>query len=745
MFAINHKLEITSQWAGVLSGGIAAAVALGTVLIWLWRLEAAPAATTELVDAAVESLARAQAEQWTAEQTARRISDPYPLPVRWQVTPRARATMPTWASIRGAPGAGSVPLDGTYDRVADIFTHSDTPDRLVVLGDPGAGKSMLVLALTVELLRLRAATDAVPVLLPVAGWDPNQPLDDWIADRLAANNRPLARAVQASDGTRRSLARELVAAGRILPVLDGLDEMNPASHAAALAAIANAPAGGLRFVLTCRTAPYENAVIDGGPLPGTPVIELQPLRPAEVTRYLLDGTDQPQPRWDAVISELTGSAASPLTHALSTPLMVWLARAVYHHRATAPTQLLTAAWATTQSGIEQYLLDRLIPAVYTSATGGHPARTSTQADQAHHYLTYLAEHLNTRQTYNLAWWQLHKALHRPLAELAGGLATGLMVGLTVGLVAGLPVDLRLGLGFGFGLAFALAFGLVSGLGIRLQAGLVGGLLASLLAWLLTRLTVYPAHRILPVYPEDKIEDWLVAGLAAGAAAGLLAGFAAARSGKDTLRSAKLIRPTSSTLLAGLVAGLIPTLVAGLAPALIYTFTPEPFLDIFSLDSQPGLPSELVTGFVDGLDVGLPAGLVAGLAFVVTLSRTVDDGEKAITPSVLLADDRSATWMGGASLAVAFGFAFVLVGQVILAAEPEKLLVVGLAVGLMAGLSGVWWRFCLTRLLLAAAGLTPLRLMTFLSEAHERGILRQAGGVYQFRHSRLQDRLANPHP
>jgi hypothetical protein len=40
-----------------------------------------------------------------------------------------------------------------------------------------------------------------------------------------------------------------------------------------------------------------------------------------------------------------------------------------------------------------------------------------------------------------------------------------------------------------------------------------------------------------------------------------------------------------------------------------------------------------------------------------------------------------------------------------------------------------------------AGRLPRRLMPFLEEAHERGVLRQAGQVFQFRHGFLQHRLA----
>jgi hypothetical protein len=37
--------------------------------------------------------------------------------------------------------------------------------------------------------------------------------------------------------------------------------------------------------------------------------------------------------------------------------------------------------------------------------------------------------------------------------------------------------------------------------------------------------------------------------------------------------------------------------------------------------------------------------------------------------------------------------------------------------------------------------TPVHLMDFLDDAHQRSVLRTVGPVYQFRHARLQDRLA----
>jgi hypothetical protein len=66
---------------------------------------------------------------------------------------------------------------------------------------------------------------------------------------------------------------------------------------------------------------------------------------------------------------------------------------------------------------------------------------------------------------------------------------------------------------------------------------------------------------------------------------------------------------------------------------------------------------------------------------------------------------------------------------------------GLAIGLTTALSRSWGAYLLSRAWLALRGHTPLRLNRFLEDAHRRGVLRQAGTIYQFRHARLPDRLS----
>jgi hypothetical protein len=79
------------------------------------------------------------------------------------------------------------------------------------------------------------------------------------------------------------------------------------------------------------------------------------------------------------------------------------------------------------------------------------------------------------------------------------------------------------------------------------------------------------------------------------------------------------------------------------------------------------------------------------------------------------------------------------------------LAIGAATAIMSGvifsfLHASWGSFAITRCWLAARRLLPLRLMEFLSDAHEqRGVLRQVGAIYQFRHAELQRHLADRDP
>jgi hypothetical protein len=155
---------------------------------------------------------------------------------------------------------------------------------------------------------------------------------------------------------------------------------------------------------------------------------------------------------------------------------------------------------------------------------------------------------------------------------------------------------------------------------------------------------------------------------------------------------------------------------------------------------------LLVGLIYGQPFGLAAGFAAGLAAPSDLDRTT-------IPEDLLRRDRTTALVTSSVVAVAVGFSFsnfTDVGlQTALMSQTWTWqlvaltfgLPVAIGVGLSLILASAWGRWQFARAWLAMTGRLPWRTMKFLQDAHRRGMLRQAGGVYQFRHARLQDRFS----
>ncbi|MGY5099489.1 NACHT domain-containing protein [Streptomyces sp. 900105245] len=655
------------------------------------RAEALP--TMDLKTAA-NQLTQAVENQWDDEAAIRRMNDPYPLPVGW------RAADPDlvepWEQVadlaRGWPGgppgdptqwpANAAGLAGADGQIGEVFAQRVPTRRLVVLGEPGSGKTMLLVRLLQDLINRRPDGGPVPVLFSLASWDPaHQPLKDYLAQQLRRDHAGLrASAPPAAPGTAQAdLAQALLDARLILPLLDGFDELPRALHAIALDALNRALPAKQPLVLASRRAAYRDAT---GPdamvrLNGAAGIDLLPLTADEAAAYLrrdAGGEDTPvADRWNTVATHL--GTDTPVGQALRTPLGLFLARTIYNPRpdisATPravphPDELCSTPFLT-QTDVATHLFNAYIPAAYT-LHHPHPPRWTTP--QAHRTLTFLARHLETNRDGNpeLAWWELTHAMPPHTRRPTIGLVVGLVVGLVAGLVAGLVLGLRAGLVVGLrgGLVFGLIPGLVFGLGFGLMFGLVAGLWGSPSSTPSTRLS------------------WSSPG-----GAGLGAG------------------------LGGVLAGV---LVGGL---------------------EAGLGA--------GLGVGLVGGLMAGLG--VGLGGTKPDLTTVTGPVALLTQDRRTFLVTGLGGGLVLGLVCVLV--LILMFEPGPGLaaapVLGLAGGLVFGLGETaWGGWVIAKTYLALRRQVPWRLMTFLQDAHEhRGVLRQVGAVYEFRHLDLQHHLSNP--
>jgi hypothetical protein len=397
------------------------------------------------VDRAAEELAAAVGDQWRREERLRRVQDPVPLPVRW--TAADPLLSDHMANIRGAADgdSGEIVLDGVLREVVDVFLAVPSR-RLVVIGQPGAGKTVFTLRFTLDLLRRREPGEPVPVVFGLHTWDPlEQSLQEWMAARLAADYPGLRGAPRSGP----TIAAELVRRRLVLPVLDGLDEVSESLRGDALRALNLSLDSGAPVIVTCREADYRELVAAADVLTSAAVIELVPLGLADLAGYLPRTTRKASPgtgggfstKWDPVLERLRAAPAAPasrmLLEALRTPLMTSLARAAYSDTAADPATLLDGGFASC-GDIEDHLLDAFLPAVFAGPVAPDPRqrRGRVRPADAERWLRFLARHLNGLGTRDLEWWRLPGAVPPPVRWLAPGLVGWIAIGAAFGAVAG---------------------------------------------------------------------------------------------------------------------------------------------------------------------------------------------------------------------------------------------------------------------------------------------------------------------
>jgi cellulose biosynthesis protein BcsQ len=356
----------------------------------------------ELLDK-LNLLRRAVENQWTTELFVRRVDPQFPI-IRWSaVRDRAMFREHSRLSARLA-----VQRQGTVDNLVDIvFSLSD--EHLLVLGPPGAGKTTAMVRLVVELLA-DLENGPVPVLLSARSWRPEiEDLDGWLV-RMLRQNYPQLAETKGPEG----VAERLVAAGSIIPIVDGLDEMPELFRGLAFRLLSRYSKP---VVTTCRTAEYRE-VMDavGGARRPDIVVELQPLTVHDASGYLQQSMPSAE-RWDPVFAHLRENPDSTLGQALSTPVMLHLARQAYLDPDSDPTELLDPVRFRLRRDIGAHFMGFLTPAVY----GTRPlAEARHDASSANRWLTFLAGWMEGRGTRDLAWWHLHSALStggRPVAGL----------------------------------------------------------------------------------------------------------------------------------------------------------------------------------------------------------------------------------------------------------------------------------------------------------------------------------------
>lgn len=652
---------------------------------------------------AAEALAKTLTRQYAQEVAHSRVNDPKPITVRW----RPAETSLSDHRATYAAGAEDITLDGEFAQIEQQFSRLPR-GRLVVLGAPGSGKSVLVLQLARRLLQSRApkrtskrtsskrtADQPVPVVLPLSSWNPRlDPSLWWWAAGTLAEAQPAA--FEKSRAPSRAVAHQLITSGLVLPILDGFDELPRRARAEALRQLRNSLTDDGQFVLTSRIAAYTETVEEADlRLPGTAAIELSPLTVADVQKYLPDSSRpgaNGRTKWHPVMARLADPldddpAVRLLRTVLRTPLMVSLARTAYSDTTADPADLLHPGEFRSAHDLQRHLLGAFVDAVYaphsTAVPGQGPNWTPVQARR---WLAGLARRQQRTGDQDIAWWRMDRLVPRR-ARMLLSLPMPPLLALAVG-VAGVPRAED-------ALRLPLPMPLVV---------LIGGLGALIADWCVTSDADLPVPQRIRRPRADEVRAalrrpvWAVPlGLGGLVIAGLW---------------------TVQVAWGG--AGTITTVVVWTAIAL--------FVLLLALRNALRLPAD----------------------------------PESRDPLTLLHEDRHATltlalfslpgspyplrahkFLLGAVLAAVLLWG-LLRGQEAMGL-PEwgtALVAVLAAVGVWSCAVSAWGRFGATRLWLSVGGQLPRDLSRFLQDAHQRGVLRQTGGYYRFRHLELQNELAS---
>ncbi len=556
------------------------------------------ASRADQVRVAARDLAEAVAQRESAalQQLLGDVGDPrpanigfrQPLPVRWRTDGGQQ--------------------QGDLAQVAGYYREL-TRGRLVVLGEPGSGKTVLAVQLIIDLLKDGVPGDRIPVRLSLPTFDP------FPGGQTAVSNEELARRLDAwmvheltTLGIGK-LAVELIARGWILPVLDGLDEMDfddaPPDRAAAVIRALNVTAGTRPVVLACRRARYDQfprpAVQDAT------VVVLDSLTPLAARDYLTHRFPHPdglEPRWRALADAMTpagpGAWPHPLVEALRSPWRLFLCITAFADAGDPYEQLGDLS----PEELTDALLERLIPA----AVDQHPAPDGQcySPTKVTTWLTTLAVHLDSESKRG---YSRSDILLNELWRTAGPRAPRYISATALLTTAALPIVLLIGLPYlrtvGFppitpahwiGLISSVLIGLI--LWIQASTGptevtrldtsplhtrqgrrrLIGTATFGLTLGILTGLAIELQHRVVPggfgfELPSTSALVLMTGTVSAGAAllSAVLAASPSYVSAPSQLVRQGITRDVTAGLTLGLLASFVAWFVGGPVPGLSLGF------------------------------------------------------------------------------------------------------------------------------------------------------------------------------
>jgi hypothetical protein len=367
------------------------------------------------------------------------------MPVRWDLT----LSTPTAAGSGSVTAQGrALAWTGASTRIGDIASAFRNLDcgRLAILGAAGSGKTTLAIQLLLELLKTRADDEAVPLLVPVAGWDIEAcpDLQSWLVRQISQDYPALSRSIG------QPMLQTLARRGHVIPILDGFDELSEPARAPALLALRTL-CDDDRLIVTCREEEYTKAVATADVLDSFARITARPLARCEVAGYLEQylGPD-PSSSWHKLIRLLRQSRARalPVIDVCSTPLGVWLLLNVYGQRSSDVSALLGGKRFKNADALRAHLLSALLPTLLRDRTARAGAagifrnRRAYDPRDAANWLGFLASLLTraaaeSGSTRDFRWWYLARTLPGATIRWTASIVTAVAAAAVTAVVLGL--------------------------------------------------------------------------------------------------------------------------------------------------------------------------------------------------------------------------------------------------------------------------------------------------------------------
>ena len=605
----------------------------------------------------------------------------------------------------GAKPPESVPNSTT---TLEIFDRKDIAGRLLILGQPGAGKTTTLLELAQSLVKraFEQRDYPIPVLLNLSSWkDERQKLIEWLLIELKSKY-----------GVPKKIGQEWLQNRQLLPLLDGLDEVKQILQESCINSINQFLQEEYRphhVVICSRIEEYNNfetqLFLNGA-------IYLQPLTNNQIYDYLneVNCTELRQ----------TINNDSSLLELIRKPLLLSVSIFAFQEISIDNWQQLSSTTDRMEYLLDAYVIRMLKRDIKSKA---YEQKKLPNNKQTRLWLVYLAQQLQRESKTEFLieeiqpYWlvnQSQKQIYKLISLLSILLIYGLINGLTYGLI--------------YGIIYQLIYGLTYE-----QNGLFGLFVSVLLAMIagLTQWEIKLKDKItFKKTIKKKIFDNLINGLKLGLYLVILLVlvviivnyYTRFSEFQSSIEGLQITQMYFLLVLSGLILGLLFGLL-GLSFGLIRVETDidletkkTPNQGIYK-SAINGLIYVLITGLMTWLTIQVIYWLALGLYWLITALD--NDPKTALDTRPFFINEVIGVVVAGAI----FGAIFAVT--------------IGLILGLFSGGMTCIQHFSL-RLILYQNGYIPWNYARFLNYCTERLFLQRVGGRYRFIHKMVQEHFAD---